>query len=300
MRVNISSSKTSARARRVTCSRRCRCSHPARVVDLGCGPGNSTELLIARYPQAEVIGFDSSPDMLRQARERLPYCTFVEADLATWNAARAGRICCSPTPCFNGCPITPRCCGVCSSGCRRAACWRCRCRTIPTSRRSPSCARWRKTGPWAAEVAVGGSRRATICRNPRPITICCSRSVRHLDIWHTVYNHVMAGPDAHRRMVQGFGACGRFCPCSTRDMRRGFVAEYRATHRPRISRALRRQGPAAVPAAVHRRDALARDVGPHAAAAMTADGCLVYSAARLLAFTRTLVAIGPVSPTSSL
>ena len=56
----------------------------ARVADLGCGPGNSTELLIERFPDAEVIGLDSSPDMLRQARERLPRCTFVEADLATW------------------------------------------------------------------------------------------------------------------------------------------------------------------------------------------------------------------------
>src|ERR1700730_18673015 len=54
------------------------------VIDLGCGPGNSTELLIERYPDAEVVGLDSSPDMLRQARERLPKCTFTQADLATW------------------------------------------------------------------------------------------------------------------------------------------------------------------------------------------------------------------------
>ena len=57
---------------------------PQRVVDLGCGPGNSTELLIERFPGATVIGLDSSPDMLRQARERLPKCTFVQGDLATW------------------------------------------------------------------------------------------------------------------------------------------------------------------------------------------------------------------------
>src|SRR5262245_44920996 len=55
-----------------------------RVVDLGCGPGNSTELLIERFPDAQVIGVDSSPDMLRQARERLPRCTFVESDIAAW------------------------------------------------------------------------------------------------------------------------------------------------------------------------------------------------------------------------
>ena len=57
---------------------------PGRVVDLGCGPGNSTQLLIERFPEAEVIGVDSSPDMLRQARGQLPRCTFVESDLATW------------------------------------------------------------------------------------------------------------------------------------------------------------------------------------------------------------------------
>src|SRR5205809_6704 len=58
---------------------------PRCVVDLGCGPGNSTELLIERFPDAEVIGVDSSPDMLRQARERLPRATFAQADLATWS-----------------------------------------------------------------------------------------------------------------------------------------------------------------------------------------------------------------------
>ena len=58
---------------------------PRRVIDLGCGPGNSTALLLERYPQAQVIGLDSSPDMLRQARERLPNCEFAQADLTDWS-----------------------------------------------------------------------------------------------------------------------------------------------------------------------------------------------------------------------
>jgi trans-aconitate 2-methyltransferase len=57
---------------------------PRSVVDVGCGPGNSTELLIARYPGAKVLGIDSSPEMLTAARARLPAATFAAADVAAW------------------------------------------------------------------------------------------------------------------------------------------------------------------------------------------------------------------------
>lgn len=56
------------------------------AVDLGCGPGNSTEVLAARYPQAAVSGVDSSDDMVAAARERLPGLSFTLEDIATWQA----------------------------------------------------------------------------------------------------------------------------------------------------------------------------------------------------------------------
>src|SRR4051794_20936123 len=55
---------------------------PRKIFDIGCGPGNSTELLAQRFTAAEVVGVDSSPDMLAAARERLPKARFVEADVA--------------------------------------------------------------------------------------------------------------------------------------------------------------------------------------------------------------------------
>jgi trans-aconitate 2-methyltransferase len=40
---------------------------PARVVDLGCGPGDQTVTLRERWPEAEITGIDSSAEMIAQA-----------------------------------------------------------------------------------------------------------------------------------------------------------------------------------------------------------------------------------------
>ena len=61
---------------------------PARVVDLGCGPGNSTAVLRARWPSAEVVGVDSSPDMIAAATKARPDGRWVQADVAAWAADR--------------------------------------------------------------------------------------------------------------------------------------------------------------------------------------------------------------------
>jgi trans-aconitate 2-methyltransferase len=57
---------------------------PAVVVDLGCGPGNLTSLLAARWPGAQVTGLDSSPEMIDAARRSVPGVGFERADLREW------------------------------------------------------------------------------------------------------------------------------------------------------------------------------------------------------------------------
>lgn len=61
---------------------------PAEVRDLGCGTGAATRLLAARWPQARIVGIDSSPAMLAQAAAEGPAgdrLTWQQADLSTWN-----------------------------------------------------------------------------------------------------------------------------------------------------------------------------------------------------------------------
>ena len=167
---------------------------PRLVVDLGCGPGNSTELLVERYPQSEVIGLDSSPDMLRKARERLPQCTFVEGDIATFTAdPRADLLFANAS--FQWIPDHPRALRRLLEGLPPGGVLAVQ---MPDNTREPSHVLQREvaaSGPWADNPEVKAASRPDL---PSPdfyydlLQPVCSR----IDIWHSIYNHVMAGPQA--------------------------------------------------------------------------------------------------------
>ena len=64
-------------------------SDPGYVVDLGCGPGNLTAALAERWPRADVVGLDNSPEMIDAAQaEAGPRLSFALADLREWRPAR--------------------------------------------------------------------------------------------------------------------------------------------------------------------------------------------------------------------
>src|SRR6478752_4637483 len=67
---------------------RVRASDPGYVVDLGCGPGNLTAALAERWPGADVVGVDNSPEMIDAARaEAGPRLSFALGDLREWRPA---------------------------------------------------------------------------------------------------------------------------------------------------------------------------------------------------------------------
>jgi trans-aconitate 2-methyltransferase len=57
---------------------------PRHVVDLGCGAGNVTAHLRRRWPQASIVGVDTSAEMLAAAARADPAIAWVQADFATW------------------------------------------------------------------------------------------------------------------------------------------------------------------------------------------------------------------------
>ena len=54
------------------------------VVDLGCGPGNSTQVLAERWPDAEITGVDSAAEMINAAIQAHPRGRWIVGDIAKW------------------------------------------------------------------------------------------------------------------------------------------------------------------------------------------------------------------------
>lgn len=57
---------------------------PARIYDLGCGTGELTQIIANRWPGAEVIGVDNSPQMLASAQTLSAQIQWIDAGIATW------------------------------------------------------------------------------------------------------------------------------------------------------------------------------------------------------------------------
>jgi trans-aconitate 2-methyltransferase len=57
---------------------------PESIIDIGCGPGNSTQVLANRWPKSKITGLDSSTAMIRKAKQDYPDQEWIVADALTY------------------------------------------------------------------------------------------------------------------------------------------------------------------------------------------------------------------------
>jgi trans-aconitate 2-methyltransferase len=194
-----------------------------RIVDMGCGPGNSTQLLAARWPGAEIVGLDSSQAMLAEARKRLPNLRFETADASTWLpgpdvALVFANAIYQWVP--NHLEVLPRVFEAMGEGGVLAV-------QMPDNPNEPSHRLMREVaaaGPWAPRLA--DAARAPLAA-PRVYYDALKPYARDLDIWHTIYNHVLEDVDAVVEWVRSTGLKPFLDPL-TEEERAQFLAAYRA------------------------------------------------------------------------
>lgn len=182
---------------------RVRASEPRQVVDLGCGPGQLTAILAQRWPQSQVVGLDSSAEMIARAQTYAgPRLRFDVGDLEGWRPAEPVDVVVS----------------------NAALQW------VPGHRDLlPGLVETLRPGGWLAfqvpgnveapshallhELSDSEPYRQVTRGLPRPAAAGPADYLADLvglgctvDAWETTYLHVLTGPDAVFRWISGTGA----------------------------------------------------------------------------------------------
>jgi trans-aconitate 2-methyltransferase len=194
---------------------------PTRVIDLGCGPGNSTGLLRARWPHATIDGLDSSPDMLAQAKASGVAATWIEADVASWQPGAPYDVIYSNATYqwLGDHPVLlPRLISFVKPGGSFAF-------QVPHNMDAPSHALMRETaasGPWSKKLE---HVREVAVLMPADYYAILKPYAAAIDIWETDYLHVLTGSDAVYHWVSGTGL-RPFVQALAGAERDAFVAAY--------------------------------------------------------------------------
>lgn len=162
------------------------------VVDLGCGPGNVTPHLAARWPQARLIGVDNAPAMLARARSLGLAAEWQEADAAHWSPPQPASLIYSNAALQwlrdhrDLFPRLMRC--LAPGGCLAVQ--------MPAYAGAQSLTLVHDVaaaGPWAR--ALAGRLRVNPVAEAADYYDLLAPLADAVDIWETVYQHVMDDPE---------------------------------------------------------------------------------------------------------
>ena len=198
--------------------------HPAQVVDLGCGPGQLTATLAERWPEASIVGVDSSPEMITRAgayaSARL---SFVVGDLRDWEPDSAIEVIVSNAA-LQWVPghrdLLPRFVEALAAGGWLAF-------QVPGNFGQPSHRLLRRLADdhrfagYLADVEWPAAFDAAIYLDDLAGLGC------RVEAWETTYLHVLSGPHPVFRWISGTGA-RPVLQALPDPVRQQFVAEYQA------------------------------------------------------------------------
>jgi trans-aconitate 2-methyltransferase len=174
---------------------------PDRVVDLGCGPGDQTVTLRQRWPEADIVGIDSSAEMI----ERTPAdagVTFAQGDANAFDATGLDVLVSNAllqwVPQHHA--LLQRWAGQINAGGWLAF-------QVPDNFDAPSHALMRElaeSATWADRLS-GVLRSALSVSRPAEYLELLSGAGLAVDVWQTEYLHVLEGPDPVLEWVRGTG-----------------------------------------------------------------------------------------------
>ncbi len=177
-------------------------SNPERIIDLGCGPGNSTAILHQRWPKAEIVGLDNSEEMIAAASNVYPDWIWIKGDAATWIADKPFDLIFSNAAlqwCGNHIELFPRLLKQVSPQGVLAI-------QMPAHFQSP-------VHQLMLEIAEGPAWRHQMRQAAKAISVgrpsfyydILQAHTSRLDIWETEYSHVMESPESILEWIRGTG-----------------------------------------------------------------------------------------------
>ena len=173
------------------------------VMDLGCGPGNSTELLAARFPDAVVHGLDSSADMIDSARRRLPQAQLSVGSIEGWTDGGPFDVILANAVLHwipNHATLFPELVAKLVTGGALAV-------QMPDNLDVPAHRLMREVAaqaPWATALAAAPAAR-TALGDVNWYYAVLKAACTQVDIWRTTYHHLLAGPAAIVEWFKGSG-----------------------------------------------------------------------------------------------
>jgi trans-aconitate 2-methyltransferase len=193
------------------------------IVDLGCGPGNSTQLLRARWSSARIVGVDSSAEMLRTARPALPDCEWVQSDLRDFRPAQPVDVLFANAVLHwlpDHSQLVPQLLAFLRPGGALAV-------QMPNNSQEPSHRLMRELAQHelTASALTATPRGSEHVSSPSAYYDLLAAHARSVDIWQTRYEHVMPDAAAIVEWVKGSGL-RPYLEALPAERREGFLSDY--------------------------------------------------------------------------